>query len=180
MLAEYYDNTIDGKWVTSESVYTAFQYEMNAVIDLTKQIFGKPLFREKLSLDNPPKELTFFFLPTKKNYNAFVLALDQMISENINQDFFVGKVALEPGNDADGKAVNRNGLSPPRVFDGLCGDLVGGYYQRKLHLAVVQSFWQKRGLNPAGTNGGDYDSRLAKLFAKRAGVAVNKGFCGRV
>lgn len=104
MLAEYYDNVINGKWVASESVYTAFQYEMNTVIDLTNQIFGKPLFREKISLDNPPKELTFFYLPTKKNYNAFVLALDQMISENINHDFFVGKVSLETEKEReDGK-----------------------------------------------------------------------------
>lgn len=59
MLEEYYENTIEGRWVTSESVYTAFQYEMNAVVDLSKQIFGKPLFRDKISLDNPPKELSF-------------------------------------------------------------------------------------------------------------------------
>ena len=104
ILKEYYENTIEGRWVTSESVYTAFQYEMNAVIDLSKQIFGKPLFREKISLENPPKELSFFFLPTKKNFNYFVLALDQMISENINRDFFVGKVALETEKEReDGK-----------------------------------------------------------------------------
>ena len=95
MLEEYYENTIEGRWVTSESVYTAFQYEMNAVVDLSKQIFGKPLFRDKISLDNPPKELSFFYLPTKKNYNDFVLAMDQMISENINRDFFVDKLSLE-------------------------------------------------------------------------------------
>lgn len=106
MLKEYYENTIEGRWVTSESVYTAFQYEMNAVVDLSKQIFGKQLFMDKISLDNPPKELSFFYLPTKKNYNAFVLAMDQMISENINRDFFANKLNLETETEReDGKIV---------------------------------------------------------------------------
>ena len=106
ILNEYYENTINGNWVTSESVYSAFQCEVNTVIDLSQQIFGKPLFREKISLENPPKELSFFFLPTKKNFNAFVLAMDQMISDNINRDFFSGKVALEFEKEReDGKII---------------------------------------------------------------------------
>ena len=109
ILNEYYENTIKGKWVTSESVYSAFQNEVNTVIDLSQHIFGKPLFREKISLENPPKELSFFFLPTKKNFNAFVLAMDHMISENINHDFFSGKVALEiEKKRGDGKIVVTN------------------------------------------------------------------------
>lgn len=106
ILNEYYENTINGDWVTSESVYSAFQCEVNTVIDLSQQIFGEPLFREKISLENPPKELSFFFLPTKKNFNAFVLAMDHMISENINRDFFSGKVALEVEKKRkDGKII---------------------------------------------------------------------------
>ncbi len=95
ILDEYYENRINGNYVTSKSVYSAFQCEVNAVIDLSQQIFGEPLFREKISLENPPKELSLFFLPTKKNFYAFALAMDQMISENINRDFFSGKVVLE-------------------------------------------------------------------------------------
>ena len=95
ILDEYYENRINGNYVTSKSVYSAFQCEVNAVIDLSQQIFGEPLFREKISLKNPPKELSLFFLPTRKNFYAFALAMDQMISENINRDFFSGKVVLE-------------------------------------------------------------------------------------
>ncbi len=106
ILEEYYVNTIKGNWVTSESVYSAFQCEVNTVIDLSQQIFGKPLFRTKISLENPPKELSFFFLPTKKNFNAFILAMNHMISENINRDFFSGKVILEEEKKReDGKIV---------------------------------------------------------------------------
>ena len=106
MLQEYYDNTIDGRWVSSESVYTAFQFELNAIIDLSEQVFGVSLFRRKISHDNPPRELSFFFLPTKKHFNDFVLALDQVISENINRDFFIGKVEMENEKERDdGKIV---------------------------------------------------------------------------
>ena len=101
MLQEYYDNTMEGCWVNSESVYTAFQYELNTIISLSEQIFGKPLFRAKIPCDNPPRELSFFFLPTKKHFNDFVLAMDQLISENINKDFFDGKVKMDDEKERD-------------------------------------------------------------------------------
>ena len=106
MLEEYYENTIEGRWVSCESVYTAFQYELNTIIDLSEQIFGKRLFREKISRDKPPKELSFFFLPTKKHFNDFVLAMDQLISENINRDFFAGIIDIEIDKEReDGKNI---------------------------------------------------------------------------
>lgn len=101
MLQEYYDNTMEGCWVNSESVYTAFQYELNTIISLSEQIFGKPLFRAKIPCDNSPRELSFFFLPTKKHFNDFVLAIDQLISENINKDFFDGKVKMDYEKERD-------------------------------------------------------------------------------
>lgn len=94
MLKEYYENTINGNWVSSHSIFSAFIGEQKGLNDLSKQIFGVNLFNRTFENENRPKEFTFFFTPTLKNYNEFVLLLDKMISDNINKDFFKGKIEL--------------------------------------------------------------------------------------
>lgn len=88
MLVEYYVNTIEGNWTTSHSVFSAFIEEQKALNDLSKAIFGQPLFNNTYERENRPKEFTFFFIPTLRNYHDFVLLLDKMISDNINKGFF--------------------------------------------------------------------------------------------
>ncbi len=96
ILKEYYENTINGKWASSHSIsiFSAFIGEQKFLNDLSKQIFGIELFNKTFEEENRPKEFTFFFTPTLKNYNEFVLLLDKMISDNINKDFFKDKVEL--------------------------------------------------------------------------------------
>ncbi|WP_372753755.1 hypothetical protein [Mariniflexile sp.] len=94
VLEEYYENTIKGNWTSSYSVFTAFIGELMCLNDISLTIFNKPLFRKNFNEYNRPKEFTFFFSPTLKNYNDFVLLLDKMISDNINKEFFEGKVEL--------------------------------------------------------------------------------------
>lgn len=86
-LYEYWQNTI-GAWTNSYSVYTAFIGEQNSVNTLSEKIFGIPLFKKTFEDHKRPKEFTFYFSPTLKNYNDFVMLLDKMISDNINKDFF--------------------------------------------------------------------------------------------
>lgn len=92
ILKEYYENTINGNWAFSHSIFSAFIGEQKALDDLSKHIFGVNLFNRTFEKENRPKEFTFFFTPTLKNYNEFVLLLDKMISDNINKDFFKGKI----------------------------------------------------------------------------------------
>ena len=94
MLAEYHQNTIEGNWTFSYSIFTAFLVEQKCIYDLTKIILSKPLFRKTFENENRPKEFTFFFTPTLRNYNDFIHLLDKMISENINKDFFKGLIPL--------------------------------------------------------------------------------------
>jgi len=94
MLKEYYENTINGNWTFSHSLFSAFIGEQKCLNDLSKQIFGDTLFIRTFENENRPREFTFFFTPTLRNYNAFILLLDKMISDNINKDFFKGKVEL--------------------------------------------------------------------------------------
>ena len=61
ILKEYHDNTIQGKWTFSYSMFSAFIGELNAIIDLTEKVFGIAIFRKKFDKENRPKEFTFFF-----------------------------------------------------------------------------------------------------------------------
>ena len=94
VLEEYHENCINGNWAFSYSIFTAFLGELNTLRKLSKVAFDKEVFRKSYDRDNRPKEFTFFFIPTLRNYNEFVHLLDKMISENINKDFFNGTIEL--------------------------------------------------------------------------------------
>ena len=94
ILKEYYDNTILGEFTSSFSFFSAFIGEMNCLNQLSITIFNIPLFRCEFDRENRPKEFTFFFTPTSKNYYDFVLLLDKIISDNINKNFFKNKISL--------------------------------------------------------------------------------------
>ncbi len=94
MLKEYHENTIQGNWSSSYSIFSAFIGELKCLTDLSEHIFNVRLFKKTFEDENRPKEFTFFFTPTMKNYNDFVLLLDKMITENINKGFFKEDVEL--------------------------------------------------------------------------------------
>ena len=81
------------EFTDSISIFTAFINELNCLYALAEHIYGKSLLRQKFDDENSPKELTFFFIPTSKNYEDFVLLLDKMLSDNINKKFFDGKIS---------------------------------------------------------------------------------------
>jgi hypothetical protein len=86
------------------SVFDAFTEELKQINIMTK-LMGKPaLFRNEY--DPRPKGFSFLVRPTTKELNDFVLLLDQMMSDNINKDFFRGDVELESETTRpDGKVV---------------------------------------------------------------------------
>lgn len=95
VLEEHFNNVILGQWITSKSMFSALIDEINAIHKLTTSIFGTPLFRKELDGQNSPKNFTFFFSPTSKNYYEFINLLDKFLSENINKSFFEGTLELE-------------------------------------------------------------------------------------
>lgn len=109
MLPEYYANTIEGKWTTSYSVFSAFIEEQRVINELCIKIFDISLFNRSFEEEKRPKEFTFFLIPTLDNYNQFVSLLDKMVSDNINKSFFKGKVELfEQQTGADGLVVKKD------------------------------------------------------------------------
>jgi hypothetical protein len=92
MTKEYFDNTIVGDWVSSQSLFSAFIEEQRLINEMSTLITGIPLFRETFEEKKRPKEFTFFNSPTLDNYEKFVSVLDKMLSDNINKVFFKGEV----------------------------------------------------------------------------------------
>jgi len=117
ILKEYYDNTINGNWTFSYSVFSAFIGEQKCLNDLSKMIFGKNLFIKTFEKEKRPRSFTFFFTPTLKNYNEFVLLLDKMISDNINKDFFKDKIDLFDFQKIDDNIVERKPKGTLRLLE---------------------------------------------------------------
>jgi len=123
MLEEYHQNTIQGNWTSSYSIFSGFIGEQKCINDITELVFSKPLFRKTFEKENRPKEFTFFFTPTLKNYNDFILLLDKMISENINKDFFEGKVELFEFKEIGNGIVERQSKGTLQIFEEWLGSV---------------------------------------------------------
>lgn len=108
MLEEYYQNNIEGNWIFSHSIFSAFLGELKCLNELSVQTFKINLFNETFENEKKPKEFTFFFTPTIKNYHDFIHLLDKMISENINKKFFKGKVDLYELKEENGVYIKEN------------------------------------------------------------------------
>lgn len=118
MLNEYYTNTIEGDFTNSYSIFSGFLGEQKALNDLSIEIFGVPLFNKTFEKENRPKEFTFFFIPTLKNYQDFVLLLDKMISDNLNKDFFKQQdVDLFEIKEIENGIVERKEKGTLRLFE---------------------------------------------------------------
>ncbi|MDJ4921045.1 hypothetical protein LEJ48_03245 [Salmonella enterica] len=117
VLSYYYDNVIRGGWITARSVFYALIDEINAIHKITSSIFGISLFRKELDGDNRPKNFTFFFTPTTKNYYEFINLLDKYLSENINKPFFEGKIDLEDRKSIDENTFERSYKGTLRLLE---------------------------------------------------------------
>jgi hypothetical protein len=107
VLEDHFNNVILGQWITSKSMFSALIDEINAIYKLTASIFGVPLFRKEFDGKDSPKNFTFFFSPTSKNYYDFINLLDKFLSENINKSFFEGTLELEELKPIEGDVYER-------------------------------------------------------------------------
>jgi len=83
-----------GQWPEKESIFNAFCEEMRIVNEITLKITGKQLFNKTYDRYNKPKKFGFLVRPTKEEYENFVHLLDKIMSDNLNKEFFEGKVDL--------------------------------------------------------------------------------------
>ena len=117
MVKAYYENTIQGNWSNSYSIFSAFIGEQKTLNELSELIFGKKLFKKNFDSDNRPKEFTYFFVPTSKNYYEFVLLLDKMISENFNKKLFKGSIELVEIKELENGETEKINKGTLRLFE---------------------------------------------------------------
>ncbi|MDP2603706.1 MAG: AAA family ATPase [Deltaproteobacteria bacterium] len=104
---DYYRNTILGDWGTRISIFEAFTQELKIINAMATLMERPQLFRESFA-EERPKEFGFLLRPTLAEFNAFVLLLDKMMSDNINKEFFANEIPLEEDEERpDGKIVVR-------------------------------------------------------------------------
>ena len=117
VLEEYHQNMIQGEWTFSYSIFSGFIGELNCLNKLSEHVFGKSVFRKSFDKESRPQEFTFFFTPTLKNYQDFVLLMDKMLSDNINKEFFEGDVDFYEMTEIEGGLVERKPKGTLRIFE---------------------------------------------------------------
>ncbi len=106
---DYLRNSM-GHWGTSLSIFEAFNQEMLLINEMAALMGKPPLFKNTYQHDYP-RNFGFLLRPTLAEFNAFVLLLDQLMSDNLNNKFFTPELELEEDHQrADGKVeVRRKG-----------------------------------------------------------------------
>lgn len=84
-------NSIIGLWSNKTDIFKAIHYEMEKINNICKN--DKKFFR-KIFKNNSPPEFNIIILPTKNEYNSFITTFDKLLSDNINKNYFQGKVEL--------------------------------------------------------------------------------------
>ncbi|APG27027.1 AAA family ATPase [Syntrophotalea acetylenivorans] len=90
---DYLRNSM-GHWGTRISIFEAFSQEMQLINEMANLIGKPPLFRQTYEHEYP-RNFGFLLRPTLAELNAFVLLLDQLMSDNLNKKFFSPELELE-------------------------------------------------------------------------------------
>lgn len=103
---DYLRNSM-GHWGTGISIFEAFTQEL-ALINEMSALMDKPLLLRNTYDEDRPRNFGFLLRPTLAEFNSFVLLLDQLMSDNINKNFFNPELELEEEHiRADGKVEVR-------------------------------------------------------------------------
>jgi hypothetical protein len=90
----YYRKRILGDFHVQPSIYGAFIKEKQVINGICK-LMGKPKLFNKDFRENPrPRGFGILIRPTKKEFRDFALLLDQLLSDDLNRNFFKGDVEL--------------------------------------------------------------------------------------
>lgn len=105
---DYYRSSILGDFYERVSIFEALLEEMRQINSMCA-IMGRPrLFKNVPAEMERPARLSFLIRPTLLEFQAFVLTLDKMLSDNVDIGFFLPDVALEREEvRKDGHTVTR-------------------------------------------------------------------------
>lgn len=95
LIAEY-QKALNGERRQRCSLTTAFMYEMNAINEICSVSFKKRIFkRDWMHGFDRLNGLTMMLSPTTREYHNFIHLLDKTLSDNLNKDFFEGRVPFK-------------------------------------------------------------------------------------
>ncbi|MBP7018127.1 AAA family ATPase, partial [Candidatus Saccharibacteria bacterium] len=92
---DFVNSQILGNFPENASLAEAFTEELYVINKITLECLGKELFKHTYRGEKRPKELAFLIRPTSKELQNFIHLLDKLLSENINKQFFKGKLQLD-------------------------------------------------------------------------------------
>jgi hypothetical protein len=107
---DYYRSSIIGDWGEKIPIFDALLAELRIINQMATAMGRPPLFRDDYGEHGvrKPQKFSFLIRPTLEEFNAFVLLLDKMLSDNINKAFFRAEVADETHVErGDGKVEVR-------------------------------------------------------------------------
>ena len=108
MCEPYFQSAVIGEWWENRSVRHAIQEEIRLINEMAIAAFSRRLFRREMT-DDLPFDLSAFLVPSSENLAAFIHSWDKLLSENIDKDFFRGKVELTSEEErADGRLTVQN------------------------------------------------------------------------
>lgn len=85
---DFYRTQIIGDWPERMSIYDAFLEEKKHINAMSKLIGKPPLFRTESNEGDRPHGFGILLRPTLKEYRAFCLLLDQLLSDDMDKKFF--------------------------------------------------------------------------------------------
>ncbi len=105
---DFFRTQIMGEFPERISIYDAFLHEKIEINQIC-ELMGKPkLFLSENGSSTRPSGFGILIRPTKKEFRDFALLLDQLLSDNLNRDFFKGDLELDRIlTDEDGKQVKQ-------------------------------------------------------------------------
>jgi hypothetical protein len=106
---DFYRTQIIGDFPERMSIYDAFLQE-KVEINRMCELIGKPkLFRTEYGDLKRPRGFGILIRPTKKEFRDFALLLDQLLSDDLNREFFRGDLELNRNlTDEDGSRVTQS------------------------------------------------------------------------
>lgn len=91
------------------SIYDAFLEEKKIINEMSRLMGKPPLFRSDNKAYERPAGFGILIRPTKKEYRDFSLQLDQLLSDDLNRDFFKGDIPTsEQLTREDGSKVTQS------------------------------------------------------------------------
>lgn len=93
MCEPYYQSAVIGEWWENRSARYAIQEEMRIINEISMAAFSVKLLRQEIT-DDLPFDLSAFLVPSSENFAIFIHSWDKLLSENLNKDFFRGKIEL--------------------------------------------------------------------------------------